>query len=176
MAPGIPPKTSDGLDGRCEGDEVAKRSRKKGAYLKRHKSPKRTQRIELRVTPEEGEAIRAKATELELSVADAVRRAALELEVIKPPSVENLSQWRELGHLGFKLHRSVDLLTRVVEQLEGDGDGSVDPRVAQALGEPGELRDLAAQIEAQVQELGPVLRELREVLRGAVAAGPRGGE
>ena len=136
---------------------------KSSTYKTRHESQKRTIRVEITLTPEEKAQIDAEAKRYGRTVADTIRRGALGVRMASPPSAENLEQWRTMGKISQTINMFLRHLHRAHQRLdEKEVSGTLGKRDLSE--ELANVLSIATHYEAKMEELIPVIVEIRELL------------
>ena len=136
---------------------------KSPTYKTRHETAQRTERLVIRVTPEEKAEIEETARIFEQSIAETVRKAALNVRMASPPSAENFEQWKTMGKVSQTINMFLRHLHRAHQRLD-------EKEVAGTLGkrdlseELANVLSIATHYEAKMEELIPVIVEIRELL------------
>ena len=132
-------------------------------YKTRHETAQRTERILIRVTPEEKAEIEETARIFEQSIAETVRKAALNVRMASPPSAENFEQWKTMGKVSQTINMFLRHLHRAHQRLD---EKEVSGRLGKRdLGEElAQVLAIATHYEAKMEELIPVIVEIRELL------------
>ena len=132
-------------------------------YKTRHESQKRTIRVEITLTPDEKAQIDEQAKRYGRSVADTIRRGALGVRMASPPSAENFEQWKTMGKVSQTINMFLRHLHRAHQRLdEKEVSGRIGKRDLSA--ELEKILSIAEHYEAKMEELIPVIVEIRELL------------
>jgi len=127
------------------------------------KKAKRTERVIIRVTPEEKETIQAIAQTCGRSVAETVRKAALGERMLFPMTDEQMGQWRTIRKHAVTMNMAIDRLYKAHKRLEAKGVGGeldgrdLDEELAQVLAIADRIETRMGDVRAYVMEISHLI-------------------
>jgi|TARA_Y100000815_G_C13346062_1_gene502101 uncharacterized protein (DUF1778 family) len=136
---------------------------KKSTVQAGQKKAKRTERVIIRVTPEEKETIQAIAQTYGRSVAETVRKAALGERMLLPLTDEQTNQWRTIRKHAVTMNMAIARLYKAHKRLEAKGVGGeldgrdLDEELAQILAMTDRIEARMGDVRAYVMEISHLI-------------------
>jgi len=149
-------------------DPKGARKRAKRGAPKKGADEARVRQVTLRLTQGEYDELEEFSKLRLSSKADVIRRVLQGKKLQEPVSAQNIKAWRELGQVGANLNECVGrlyALTRTLEQLQAREEHR-DLELPSVV----EIEGLAQESAARVEQMMPVIEELRATFLGGAPA------
>lgn len=155
----------------AQDDPKGVRKKAKRGAPKKGADEARVRQVTLRLTQGEYDELEEFSKVRLSSKADVIRRVLQGKKLQEPVSAQNIKAWRDLGQVGANLNECVGrlyALTRALEQLQAlmEREEHRDLELPSVV----EIEGLAQESAARVEQMMPVIEELRATFLGGAAA------